>query len=358
MSTVECNPPLFHHYGTLPTYPSGEETFPAGNKLGVNVEGGIREVPSCQLPVIDVGPLLGGGNDHDGGGREGCMAAITAAASEWGFFQVVNHGVSPDLLQEMRREQVRLFQVPFEKKAAANNDHVLNKCYTWGTPTATCPNQFSWSEAFHIPLSSLSTDLSTKFNPLRETIERFVRAMSGLGRCLAGVLAESLGPKPKEAASQLGELIGDESSCFLRLNRYPPCTMSQGIFGLVPHTDSDFLTILHQDQVGGLQLKKDSTWVAVIPNNDALIVNVGDLFQAWSNDVYKSVEHKVMVNDKVERYSVAYFMCPANDSLIGSCREPSVYRKFTFGEYKRQVKEDVKRSGHKVGLPRFLPRSK
>jgi gibberellin 2-oxidase len=63
------------------------------------------------------------------------------------------------------------------------------------------------------------------------------------------------------------------------LNRYPACPISSEIFGLVPHTDSDFLTILSQDEVGGLQLMKDSKWVAVNPNQDALIVNIGDLFQ-------------------------------------------------------------------------------
>ena len=69
--------------------------------------------------------------------------------------------------------------------------------------------------------------------------------------------------------------------------------------------------------------------------------------------MYKSVEHRVMAN-KVERYSVAYFLCPSNDSLIGSSREPSIYRDFTFREYRMQVQEDVKKIGHKVGLSRFL----
>ena len=78
------------------------------------------------------------------------------------------------------------------------------------------------------------------------------------------------------------------------------------------------------------------------------------MVQAWSNDVYKSVEHKVTVNAKMERYSVAYFLCPSYDSMIGSCTEPSPYKKFTFGEFRKQVQEDVKRTGQKVGLPRFL----
>ncbi|PQM32775.1 gibberellin 2-beta-dioxygenase 8 [Prunus yedoensis var. nudiflora] len=135
-----------------------------------------------------------------------------------------------------------------------------------------------------------------------------------LAKLLAGILANNLGHR-KESL----EDICDLSTCFLRLNRYPACPISPEMFGLVPHTDSDFLTILCQDQVGGLQLMKDSKWVAVKPNPEALIVNIGDLFQAWSNDVYKSVEHKVMANEKMERYSIAYFMCPSYDSLIGSC---------------------------------------
>lgn len=79
-----------------------------------------------------------------------------------------------------------------------------------------------------------------------------------------------------------------------------------------------------------------------------------ECIQAWSNDVYKSVEHKVMANSKVERYSMAYFLCPSFDSMIGSCKEPSLYKEFTFGEYRNQVQEDVQKTGRKVGLPRFL----
>lgn len=76
--------------------------------------------------------------------------------------------------------------------------------------------------------------------------------------------------------------------------------------------------------------------------------------QAWSNDTYKSVEPKVMADGKMERYSIAYFLCPSYGSTIGSCKEPSLYKSFTFGEFRQKVQEDVKRFGQKVGLPRFL----
>ncbi|CAI0407105.1 unnamed protein product [Linum tenue] len=122
----------------------------------------------------------------------------------------------------------------------------------------------------------------------------------------------------------------------------------------MPHTDSDFLTILYQDdQVGGLQLVKDGKCFAVKPNPQALIVNIGDLFQAWSNGVYKSVEHRVVTNPHVERFSTAYFFCPSYDTEIESRCEPSIYRKFSFKEYRQQVQEDVGKLGRKVGLSRF-----
>ncbi|KAK3035081.1 hypothetical protein RJ639_032583 [Escallonia herrerae] len=76
--------------------------------------------------------------------------------------------------------------------------------------------------------------------------------------------------------------------------------------------------------------------------------------QAWSNDVYKSVEHRVVTNKAVERFSTAYFFCPSYESVIQSCAEPPVYKKFSFREFRQQVQDDVKKLGHKIGLPRFI----
>lgn len=116
------------------------------------------------------------------------------------------------------------------------------------------------------------------FCSARVVMEKLAGAMSELARMLAGVLAENLG-YPGECFTE----NCSKRTCFLRLNRYPPCPFSPQTYGLMPHTDSDFLTILCQDEVGGLQLKKDSKWVAVRPNPDALIVNIGDLFQVYLN---------------------------------------------------------------------------
>ncbi|KAH6773958.1 gibberellin 2-oxidase 8 [Perilla frutescens var. hirtella] len=306
----------------------------------------LQNEDGCQeLPVID----LAGLTSKDEGARAKCASEIAVASSEWGFFQVVNHGISPKLLSQMRKEQIELFNVSFSRKSTCG---LLNNSYRWGTPTATAPDNFSWSEAFHIPLAKISDQSCYgEFSSLREVLVEYAAAMQKVARQLAEVLIKNLGQEFEEFEEMIKY---DESTCFLRLNRYPACEISPEIYGLVPHTDSDFLTILHQDQVGGLQLIKDSKWIAVNPNKDALIVNIGDLFQAWSNDLYKSVEHKVMGNPKMERFSVAYFLCPSYDSLIKSCRQPPIYTNFTFAQYRAKVHEDSRLFGRKFGLSRFL----
>lgn len=70
--------------------------------------------------------------------------------------------------------------------------------------------------------------------------------------------------------------------------------------------------------------------------------------------MYKSVVHRVMSNPKAERFSVAYFLCPSQDTTIQSYKQPSIYRNFTYKEYRQQIQEDVKLTGDKVGLARFL----
>ncbi|KAB1201314.1 Gibberellin 2-beta-dioxygenase 8 [Morella rubra] len=300
---METDPPFHEFYKSLFNKNMEEKTPQTINKSDKE----LVIVEECELPLIDLSRLYLSEPE-----RTECKADIARASQEWGFFQVVNHGISPEILEKMRSEQERVFKQPFDRKT--KEYRYLNfsaGSYRWGTPSATSLGQLSWSEAFHIPLSDISR--SGGFDTLS---------------CLP-------------------------STCYLRLNRYPPCPLPLEVFGLTPHTDSDFLTILHQDQVGGLQLVKDGRWIAVKPNPEALIINIGDLFQAWSNGVYKSVRHRVIANPLVERFSTAYFFCPSYDTVIESCREPAVYRKFSFREYRQQIHEDVQKLGTKIGLPRF-----
>lgn len=302
----------------------------------------VDKAEERELPLIDLGQLSRGLED------EKCKNEIAKASQEWGFFQVVNHGVSSEVLEKMKCEQVKLFKRPFLDKANGHsNFNFLSGSYQWGTPSATCLRQLAWSEAFHVPLADISS--TGDFSTLSTTTKELATKICDLAQILAAILAEELGHD-----SDFFREDCSATTCYLRMNRYPACPISPEVFGLMPHTDSDFLTILHQDQVGGLQLVKDERWITVKPNPDALIVNIGDLFQAWSNNVYKSVEHRVVANKHVERYSIAYFFCPSYETIIQSCVENSLYRKFSFREFRQQVQDDVKILGRKIGLPRFI----
>lgn len=110
-----------------------------------------EDVDIKKLPMIDLGRLLLGDAE-----REGCKKDIAAAAREWGFFQVRNHGVPKQLLERIYVEQMKVFRQPFNKK---KEERLLNfsvDSYRWGAPNATSLQQLSWSEAYHISLSATS----------------------------------------------------------------------------------------------------------------------------------------------------------------------------------------------------------
>lgn len=311
----------------------------------------------CDLPVIDLALL-------DGESAELCRADIVHAASEWGFFQVTNHGVPQALLDRLHDALVGVFRRPFERKVDERLLDFSSESYRWGTPTATCLEQLSWSEAYHIPITPAAAADQATVDKTRLVIEEVSTAMSQLAQQLASILIRDLGDGEEEQGtarvSEMMRCMRKRNTCFLRLNRYPSCGTASGAFGLCPHTDSDFLTILHQDRIGGLQLLKAARWLNVKPNPSALIVNIGDLLQAWSNDLYRSVEHRVMANATLERFSVAFFLCPSHDTVIRpqsssstGTAAASLYRSFTFGEYRNQIREDVRLTGRKIGLQRF-----
>ncbi|KAL0535170.1 hypothetical protein IC582_029494 [Cucumis melo] len=335
-ANVAMDPPFHEAYKTLLAETAAEAK---GTSDVVTVE-------EWDLPVVDLGRLTGGKVEEE----EECKNDIIRASKEWGFFQVVNHGISNQLLAKMRAKQIELFKQPFERKSKEDQfSNFSAGSYRWGTPSATSITQLSWSEAFHVSLSDILGSNYGSDDDLRSTMEEYAGKVSRLAQKLAEILGENLGRSSKFFIENCVP-----STCYLRMNRYPPCPVQGQIFGLMPHTDSDFLTILHQDQVGGLELVKDGKWIAVKPNPQALIVNIGDLFQVWSNDEYKSVEHRVVTNSRKERYSIAYFLCPWSETVIKSKSEPGVYRRFSFREFRNQVQEDVRKYGYKIGLPRFV----
>lgn len=112
----------------------------------------VVTVEEWDLPVVDLGRLTGGKVEEE----EECKNDIIRASKEWGFFQVVNHGISNQLLAKMRAKQIELFKQPFERKSKEDQfSNFSAGSYRWGTPSATSITQLSWSEAFHVSLSDI-----------------------------------------------------------------------------------------------------------------------------------------------------------------------------------------------------------
>lgn len=146
---MDSDPPLYKAYETLcnKTVGGGAGKFSDHNGTNnYNREPLQVVVNECDLPLIDLS-LLGLGEAE----REECKSRIARASQEWGFFQVVNHGISRELSEKMRSEQEKAFNQPFKNKY----QKFSAGCYRWGTPTATCLRQLSWSEAFHVPLDNI-----------------------------------------------------------------------------------------------------------------------------------------------------------------------------------------------------------
>ncbi|KAL5976555.1 hypothetical protein ACLOJK_020888 [Asimina triloba] len=102
----------------------------------------------------------------------------------------------------------------------------------------------------------------------------------------------------------------------MRLNHYPPCQKPDLTLGTGPHCDPTSLTILHQDEVGGLQVFVDEKWYSVPPIKDAFVINIGDTFMALCNGIYKSCLHRAVVNSETARNSMAFFLCPTMDRVL------------------------------------------
>ncbi|KAK8646258.1 hypothetical protein V6N13_120050 [Hibiscus sabdariffa] len=134
-------------------------------------------VEERELPLIDLSRLSL--NEAE---QKQCKEEIARAGHEWGFFQVINHGISMELLEKLREEQVRVFKQPFRNKFLNFSDG----SYRWGTPTATSLRQLSWSEAFHIPMTDISSS-----SYLADSFSIFISSNYAYANHLVNVLTSS-----------------------------------------------------------------------------------------------------------------------------------------------------------------------
>ncbi|MCL7050296.1 hypothetical protein MKW94_014419 [Papaver nudicaule] len=288
------------------------------------------------LPVIDL---------HDLTSPESIVSELElerlhSACKEWGFFQVVKHGVDISLLEKVKSEIQGFFNLPMdEKKKFWQEEGDLEG---FGQVFIQSEDQkLNWGDMFYVrtlPEHMRKAWLLPKLPlPLRETIESYSSEMSKL----CTTLFELMGKALKIDARIMADLLEDGRQS-IRMNYYPPCHQPENVLGIEPHSDLSILTMLLQlNEVEGLQVRKENIWVPIKPLPNAIIVNIGDILEITSNGIYRSVEHRVTVNSAKERLSVATFQNPKLKSEIGpvhsliTTETPALFRSVRYEDYLR-----------------------
>ncbi|CAA0834399.1 2-oxoglutarate (2OG) and Fe(II)-dependent oxygenase superfamily protein [Striga hermonthica] len=273
---------------------------------------GPGPIEAASIPVIDLDPAL----------RGPTMRLVDEACREWGFFQVVNHGIRPELMDRAREVWREFFRLPMEVKQSYANSPATYEGY--GSRLGVQKGAvLDWSDYYY--LHYLPPDLRDFAKwpalpvELREVIDEYSREIVKLGGVLLKILSLNLGLNEDYLPEAFG---GEDVGACLRVNLYPKCPQPDLTLGLSSHSDPGGMTFLLPDEnVPGLQVRRGDGWVTVKPAPHAFIVNIGDQLQVLSNAIYKSVEHRVIVNSNQERISLAYFYNPKGNLLIQPVKE-------------------------------------
>ncbi|KAK7266269.1 hypothetical protein RIF29_18911 [Crotalaria pallida] len=274
-----------------------------------------------QAPIVDLDGFLKGHDDA----TQHASNLIREACLNHGFFQVINHGVDSSLIKDTYDSLDNFFKLPKERKVSATKKPGSSFGYS-GAHAERFSSKLPWKETLSFPYHDTTSEhvVTNYFNSnFGEDLEqagvvfqKYCEGLKELGVKLTELLAISLGVD----RLHYRELF-DNGCSIMRLNYYPLCEEPNLALGTGPHYDPTSITILHQDDVGGLDVFVDNKWQKVRPHPHAFVVNIGDTFSALTNGRYKSCLHRAVVNDSKERRSMAFFLCPKDDMVLRPPKE-------------------------------------
>ncbi|KAE8704772.1 1-aminocyclopropane-1-carboxylate oxidase-like protein 1 [Hibiscus syriacus] len=249
-----------------------------------------------KIPVIDFA-----GVNTDSTRRAVIIDEIRSACDKWGFFQLVNHGIPATTLEEMITG-IRRFneQDPKPKKSFILQK---NRRRSHSTLKSTCPELWLyWRDTLTCVMAPNPPAPEEIPEACRYILLDYTNNVMSLGHTLFELLSELLGLNPNHLKD-----IGCAEGLYVMGHYSPACPEPELTMGTGIHTDSGFLTVLLQDQIGGLQVLHDDQWIDVTPIPGTLIINLGDMLQLITNDKYISMYHRVLARDVGPRILIASF---------------------------------------------------
>jgi isopenicillin N synthase-like dioxygenase len=300
------------------------------------------------LPIIDMAGL--GDPDRDriiAGQLDGAFSGI-------GFGYFINIGVPPATVDAVFAQSRRFHtQSDAAKLAIRMNDfhrgYMPPKTSMLVTSSVAKVTQPNLSESLMImhevadqePRAGQPLQGPNQWPPdlagFREGVQTYDHAMAAFCRKLLRPMALALGMEPAWM-----EPFFAKPTTFLRLLHYPPHPPDAGedTFGSAPHTDYGFITVLAQDNNGGLSVRRnDGAWIAAPPVPGSWVVNVGDMLSRWTNGRWQSTPHRVRNFSGQDRFSCPFFFDMDMDSTVAcvptccSPNNPPRYAPVRYGDY-------------------------
>ncbi|XP_027337713.1 protein DMR6-LIKE OXYGENASE 2-like [Abrus precatorius] len=285
---------------------------------------------TASIPIIDLQGL-------DDSNRSQIIQNIAHACQNYGFFQIVNHGVPVEVVSSMVNVSKEFFQLPEGERLKNYSDDPSKTTRLSTSFNVKTEKVSNWRDYLRLhchPLEDYIQEWPTNPPSFRDDVAEYSRKMRELSMKLLEAISESLGLERDYIDKALGK-----HGQHMAINYYPRCPEPELTYGLPAHADPNAITILLQNEVPGLQVLNHGKWVTVNPVPNTFIVNIGDQIQVISNDRYKSVLHRALVNCEKERMSIPTFYCPSPDAVIGPAPQlvdhhhPPQYTNFTYSEY-------------------------
>ncbi|KAI0594900.1 2og-Fe oxygenase family protein [Biscogniauxia sp. FL1348] len=280
------------------------------------------------IPTIDIAPYL---QDPSSEESVRIVEEVRRACASSGFFQIVGHGVSRELQRAVLRAAEVLFALPLEEKKKLRYPTLKNRGYELlGSQVLQAGALPDLKEGFYISQHVPQDDARSRDHPyligpnifpesvadsvLREPAETYYAALLALSRKVMEMLARGL-PYDDDI---FAPFVSNDPLCILRLLHYPPPAPPAEAepktdvgprLGAGAHTDFGAITLLLQDEIGGLEVydRTAGMWMPVKPNPDSYVVNIGDMLSLWTKKAYKSTLHRVINTSGRDRYSAPFF---------------------------------------------------